>query len=73
MQRVGRVLMWRIVSKGPAVNNLCASVRMPLQVGTRFGPYESLSAIGAGGPASARLIAFEFQRGLAVAQKRPQS
>jgi hypothetical protein len=42
---------------------------MFLQVGTRFGPYEILSAIRAVG-ASARSIASELQRALAVAQKR---
>ena len=43
-----------------------------LAPGSRIGPYEVLSAIGAGGPASVRGrdVARELRRGLAEAQKR---
>ena len=44
---------------------------MSLAAGTRLGPYEIQSAIGAGGPAFARgRTMCELRRGLAVAQAR---
>jgi hypothetical protein len=44
---------------------------MSLVAGTRLGPYEIQSAIGAGGPAFARgEIGRELRRGLAIAQER---
>jgi hypothetical protein len=43
---------------------------MPLANGTRLGPFEILSAIGAGGPASARVqFSCELRRGFAVAKE----
>jgi hypothetical protein len=43
---------------------------MPLAVGTRLGPYEILSVLGAGGPASARVKEQrELRRGLAGAKE----
>ena len=44
---------------------------MSLVAGTRLGPYEIQSAIGAGGPAFARGgIGRELRRGLAIAHGR---
>jgi len=43
---------------------------MPLANGTRLGPFEILTALGAGGPASARVqFTGELRRGLAVAKE----
>jgi len=42
---------------------------MSLTSGTRLGPYEILSAVGAGGPPPLRLNRPELRRGLAVAQR----
>jgi hypothetical protein len=43
-----------------------------LSPGARLGPYEVLSALGAGGPASVRagLVVRELRRGLAEAKQR---
>ena len=44
---------------------------MSLTAGQRIGPYEIVSALGAGGPAYARVgLARELRRGLAEAQPR---
>jgi len=42
---------------------------MTLATGSRLGPYEVLSALGAGGLAYARDDDFELRRSLAVAQR----
>jgi hypothetical protein len=43
---------------------------MALTLGSRLGPYEIVSPLGAGGPASARVrIVRELRRGLAIAEE----
>jgi hypothetical protein len=46
---------------------------MSLAIGARLGPYEILSALGAGGSASARLESCELRRDRAVAQPKVTS
>ena len=48
---------------------------LALSSGTRLGPYEVTSALGAGGPASARFLQamYELRRALAEAQRSSQT